>query len=82
MASPSDRYRLIVAGRVARAAVDTIEARFGGAATIHRIGEDTAVELTADQPSLRALATLLWDLGHDLLAISRFPDGTAALTKP
>ena len=79
MASSSDRYRLIVSGPIARAAADVIEARFGVAAAIHALGDDTAVDLTADQPSLRALVTLLWDLGHELVAILRFPDATRAL---
>jgi len=71
MAPSRDRYRLIVAGHIAQAAADTIEDRFGVAATIHGLDKNTAVDVTADQPSLRALVILLWDLGHDLLAILR-----------
>ena len=78
MAPSRDRYRLIVAGHIAQTAAATIEDRFGIAATIHALGNDTAVDVTADQPSLRALAILLWDLGHDLLAILRCGD----LTRP
>ena len=63
-------YRLVVAGRLSRLLVDTIDARFGSAASIRPSGNDTAVLLTADQPSLRALVTLLWDVGHELVAVS------------
>jgi hypothetical protein len=80
MASSSDRYRLIVAGPIAQAAAELIEARFGVAAAIHGLDDNTAVDLTADQPSLRALVTLLWDLGHELLAILKFPDARRAHT--
>ena len=80
MTTSSERFRLIVAGPIAQAAAELIEARFGLAAAVHRLGNDTAVDLTADQPSLRALVTLLWDLGHELLAILKLPDSTQALT--
>jgi hypothetical protein len=67
-----------VAGRIAHAAADIIDARFGSAASIHPYGTDTAIDLAADQPSLRALVTLLWDVGHDLLSISQCPRGSPA----
>jgi hypothetical protein len=70
MTRPSTCYRVVVAGRLSRTLVDTIDARFGPAAAIRPRGRDTAVLLTADQPSLRALVTLLWDLGHELRAVS------------
>ena len=76
MAPSRDRYRLIVAGHIAQAAAGTIEDRFGVAATIHGLGNNTAVDVTADQPSLRALVTLLWDLGHELVAVLRCEDVT------
>lgn len=76
MTATGNCYRLIVAGRIAHAAADIIEARFGSAASIHTDGADTAIDLAADQPSLRALVTLLWDVGHDLLSISQCPDGS------
>ena len=76
----SDRYRIVVAGHIAQAAAEIIAARFGVAAAIRGLGQDTAIDVTADQPSLRALVILLWDLGHDLLAVLRFPDATRALT--
>ena len=69
-------YRIVVAGRLSRPLVDTIDARFGSAASIRPSGKDTAVLLTADQPSLRALVTLLWDLGHELMAVSAWTGGS------
>jgi hypothetical protein len=66
-------YRLVVAGRLPRTVTELIESRFGSAASIGRSGPDSAVDLTADQPAVRALLTLLWDLGHDLVAIRKCP---------
>jgi hypothetical protein len=63
-------YRLVVAGRLSHLLVDTIDARFGAAASIRPSGSDTAVQLVADQPSLRALLTLLWDVGHEVVAVT------------
>jgi hypothetical protein len=57
-----------------RLLVDTIDARFGTAASVEPTGSDTAVLLTADQSSLRALLTLLWDVGHDLVTVSACAD--------
>ena len=67
-------YRLIVAGHLSQTVTQLIDSRFGSAASISRSGPDSAVALTADQPALRALLTLLWDLGHHLVAIRRCPD--------
>jgi hypothetical protein len=69
-------YRLVVAGRLSRLLVDTIDARFGAAALIRPSGSDTAVLLTADQSSLRALLTLLWDVGHELVAVTAGESGS------
>jgi hypothetical protein len=69
-------YRLVVAGRLSQTVTQLIDSRFGSAASIGRRGPDSAVDLTADQPALRALLTLLWDLGHDLVAICECADQT------
>jgi hypothetical protein len=69
-------YRLVVAGRLSQTVTQLIDSRFGSAASIGRRGPDSAVDLTADQPALRALLTLLWDLGHDLVAVRGCPDRT------
>ena len=69
-------YRLVVAGRLSQTVTQLIDSRFGSAASVGRRGPDSAVDLTADQPALRALLTLLWDLGHDLVAICECADRT------
>jgi len=69
-------YRLVVAGRLSQTVTQLIDSRFGSAASIGRRGPDSAVDLTADQPALRALLTLIWDLGHDLVAICECPGPT------
>ncbi len=76
MTRPSTCYRIVVAGRLSRPLVDTIDARFGPAASIRPTDRDTAILLTADQPSLRALVTLLWDLGHELKTVSAWTGGS------
>ena len=70
MTRPGTCYRLVVAGPPSRLLVDTIDARFGSAASVRPSGSDTSVLLTADQSSLRALLTLLWDVGHELVTVS------------
>jgi hypothetical protein len=72
-------YRLVVAGGLSQTVVQLIDSRFGSAASIGRSGPDSAVDITADQPALRALLTLLWDLGHDLVAICDCPGPTQPL---
>ncbi|HEX8508565.1 MAG TPA: hypothetical protein VF635_03585 [Propionibacteriaceae bacterium] len=66
-------YRLIVAGPLSQTVAQLIDARFGLAVSVNPNGADTAVDFTADQPALRALLTLLWDFGHDLIAILECP---------
>jgi hypothetical protein len=68
------RYRLVVAGRLSETAVELIGSRFGPAASVAVQGSDSRVDLAGDQPALRALLTLLWDLGHDLLVVGDPPD--------
>lgn len=74
--TPDNCYRLIVAGPLSQTAAQIIDARFGPAASIGLHGSDSEVHLTADQPALRALLTLLWDLGHDLVAIHDCADSS------
>jgi hypothetical protein len=64
------RYRLVIAGPVAQWLTDTIADRFGGV-SISAAANGTVLEVVeADQPALRALLTLLWDVGHDVLSLS------------
>lgn len=68
--TPSDpRYRLIIAGRISDTFATLIYARFGTAVSIDSGSTNATVDLAADQAALRALLTLLWDLGHELVAI-------------
>ncbi len=69
------RYRLSVTGPVPRRLVETISHRFGNI-SVGRNGEDTVLDaVLVDQPSLRALLTLLWDAGHDVRDVSSTADG-------
>lgn len=69
-AAMSTRFRLTVRGPLPRCVVEDIGARFTGA-TVRQAGPVTCVELGhADQPALRALLTLLWDVGQDVLSLT------------
>ena len=68
------RYRLSVTGPVPCRLVETITQRFGPV-WVARNGEHTVLDVVlVDQPSLRALLTLLWDAGHDVHDISSTTD--------
>ena len=69
MDTPAERYRLSVKGPVSRAAAELVANRYGRSAELVADGEDTVVELAGDQAALRSLLTLLWDLGHEVLAV-------------
>lgn len=69
MSTAGERYRLCVKGPVSGAAAELVDHRYGRAAQVVPDGEDTIVELSGDQAALRALLTLLWDLGHEVLAV-------------
>lgn len=69
MSSSDTSYHLIVAGRLSQTVTQLIDSRFGAAASISSNGTDSTVDLAADQPALRALLTLLWDFGHDVVAL-------------
>jgi hypothetical protein len=64
----------LVTGRLPDGLVDLIADRFGAAARITTAERPTftVVSLTADQPALRALLTLLWDLGQEIEAVLRY----------
>ncbi len=64
-------YQLTVAGRLPSSVSTTIVARFGDGVRIRSIDGRTTLTLGAiDQPALRALLILLWDFGHEVLALS------------
>ena len=76
MTSPrSSRYRVLVSGRLSRTVTDILADRFGPAAAVVEADESrTVVDIDADQASLRALLTLLWDVGHDVPLFARWDD--------
>jgi hypothetical protein len=67
----SSRYRLLVTGRLPRTVRELIADRFGPAARIRAEESRTVVDIDGDQASLRALLTLLWDVGHDVGSVCR-----------
>ena len=75
--------RLAVTGPLPAGLVETITDRFGTVRTC-REGTDTVLDVeVVDQPSLRALLTLLWDAGHDVHDVSLTADGDiTAATDP
>ena len=76
MSTADDHYRLSVKGPVSGAAAALVDHRYGSAARVVPDGPDTVVMLSGDQAALRALLTLLWDLGHEVLAVvSHAPGG-------
>lgn len=63
-------YRVTVAGPLPGSLAGVIRSRFAGVA-IRPGTRRTALELDAvDQSALRALLTLLWDVGHDVLSVT------------
>lgn len=75
MTSP---YRVTVTGPLSRSAVNVIHTRFAGVTirpgTVHQLGGHTVMEVDlVDQSALRALLTLLWDVGHDVLSVDSLP---------
>jgi hypothetical protein len=44
--------------------------RFGSSAVFDADESSTVVDIDADQATLRALLTLLWDVGHDVRSVS------------
>lgn len=70
--------QLTVAGSVARSVLDTIETRFdvGGVRPVNRPVRRTVLSVAGvDQSAVRALMTMLWDSGHDVLAMSTAAGG-------
>jgi hypothetical protein len=76
---------LTVAGCVARSVLDTIENRFDlravcrldGPADRGSVSGTVLTVAGVDQPAVRALMIMLWDSGHDVLAMSTGVCGTA-----
>lgn len=63
-------YRLTIAGPLPETVAGIIRARFDPVA-IQPDGGSTLLDVgPVDQPALRALLTLLWDVGHDVLDVT------------
>ena len=64
---PDDkRCELVINGPIAQAVVETIVARFGPSTVDHGVLTVEGV----DHAAVRALMVLLWDTGHEVLAMS------------
>jgi len=64
---PDDkRCELVINGPIAQAVVETIADRFGPSTVDHGVLTVEGV----DQAAVRALMVLLWDTGHEVLAMS------------
>jgi hypothetical protein len=69
----TQQCRIVLAGPLSAPARDAIDDRFTGT-TITSHASTTVVELACvDQPGVRAVLTLLWDLGHDVLSLTHDP---------
>jgi hypothetical protein len=68
--TPAGAAGVVVAGPLSRAARAAIDDRFTGATVSARGGATLIAMAGADQAALRALVTLLWDLGHDVESFS------------
>jgi hypothetical protein len=63
--------RVIVAGPLSAAATSAITARYDLVGNTRRVDGETVLDLKGlDQPAIRGLLTLLWDFGHDVVAVA------------
>lgn len=71
------RCRVTVAGPLGAAADKAIRAQYDPIVlSTQRVDSVTVLDLDGlDQSALRGLLTLLWDLGHDVVAVSSQPRG-------
>ncbi len=67
----TSRYRLLVTGRLPQTVQELVGDRFGPTAVVVTDARCTVVDIDADQAALRALLTLLWDVGQEVHSISR-----------
>jgi hypothetical protein len=63
--------RVVVAGPLSAAATSAIQARYDVVGNTRRADGETVLDLEGlDQPAIRGLLTLLWDFGHDVVAVT------------
>ena len=69
------RCRITVAGQLCAAATRALQAQYGCVALSPQESDRRTVLVQdgLDQPALRGLLTLLWDFGHDVIAVSTQP---------
>jgi hypothetical protein len=69
------RCRVTVAGPLGAAATRAIRAQYDRVTlSTQRTNRETVLDLDGlDQPALRGLLILLWDFGHDVVAVSHQP---------
>jgi hypothetical protein len=69
------RCRVTVEGPLGAAATLALRSRYDRVIlTTRRAGRRTVLDLDGlDQPALRGLLMLLWDFGHDVVAVSNQP---------
>jgi hypothetical protein len=71
------RYHLALAGPLPATVTEVIRVRFGEA-TIRSSADRTAFDgLLADQAAVRALLTLVWDVGGEIRLLRVSADGVA-----
>jgi hypothetical protein len=58
-----------VRGPLARAVVETVTARFDSVSALQGTGASVLTVDCVDQAGLRALLTLLWDTGHEVVRL-------------
>ena len=66
--------RVTVAGPLGEAATRAIRAQYDVVISTQRVKGETVLDLDGvDQSAIRGLLTLLWDFGHDVVAVSHQP---------
>ena len=67
------RFELRLGGSLAHTVLDVIQARFERVGAPAADGTVLIIE-NVDQAAVRALLTLLWDTGHEVLSLTPLPD--------
>jgi hypothetical protein len=65
-------HELVVRGRLPQTIVDEVVVRFGDVSFDRRV-DRTVIGLVADQAALRALLSLMWDVGVEILTLTSVP---------
>jgi hypothetical protein len=75
-------YRVTVTGSVPRIVGDRIRSRFGEVTIRAETDRTVLTGLIIDQPAIRALTGLLWDLGCEILLLVATLDGRTTGREP